>query len=392
MAYDFDTLVERRGTSSLKWDFGGKFVGVEGLLPLWVADMDFKAPPEIVEALRRRVDHRVYGYTLETESYFEAAQSWLQRRHGWRVQREWMLASPGVIPCLSATILALTAPGDGIVIQPPVYHPFELRITGNGRRVVENPLRLTGSRWEMDLDGLSRVIDTGTKMVILCSPHNPVGRVWERDTLLRLVDICLSRGLIIVSDEIHCDLLMSGHRHVPVPTLSDAAAAHSVTLIAATKTFSLAGLGGSLAVIPDPGLRKRVDASQHSLFTGLGTAPGVVACETAWRECERWLVECLAYIEANYRFMVSYFAEHLPAVRVFPLEGTYLALLDLRALGLSDARVRDLLLHKAGVWLNEGREFGREGEGMQRVNLACPRSILSDALARIASTLAGALR
>jgi cystathionine beta-lyase len=390
MTYDFDTLVERRGTSSLKWDFGGKFVGVEGLLPLWVADMDFKAPPEIVEALRRRVDHGIYGYTLEPESYFEAAQSWLQRRHGWKVQREWMLASPGVIPCLSATILALTAPGDGIVIQPPVYHPFELRVVGNGRRVVENPLRLTGSRWEMDLDGLSRVIDPGTKMLILCSPHNPVGRVWERDTLQRLVDICVERGITIVSDEIHCDLVMSGHRHVPVATLSEAAAANSVTLVAATKTFSLAGLGGSLAIIPDPGLRKRVDASQHNVFTGLGTAPGVIACETAWRECERWHVECLAYIEANYRFMMDFLAEHLPAVRVFPLEGTYLALLDARGLGLSDARIRELLLRTAGVWLDEGRGFGRGGEGMQRINLACPRSILSDALARISSTLGGA--
>jgi cysteine-S-conjugate beta-lyase len=390
MSYDFDSVTERRGTASLKWDFDERFTGVKDLLPLWVADMDFKAPPEIVGALQRRLDHGIYGYTVEPESYFEAARTWMATRHGWEIRREWMVPSPGVIPCLSAAILALTAPGDGIVIQPPVYHPFALRITGNGRRVLENPLRLVGNRWEMDLDGLSRVIDSGTRMLVLCSPHNPVGRVWERATLERLARICAERGVVIVSDEIHSDLVMSGHRHVPLATVSDAAAANSVTLVAATKTFNLAGIGGSLAIVPDPEIRRRLDAMHHNLFTGLATAPGVVACEAAWRTGAAWLDELLVCIEANYRFLVDQLAAHLPKARVFPLEGTYLALVDLRGLGLPDARVREILLKEAGVWLDEGAKFGRGGEGMQRLNLACPRTILSDGLRRMTAALSAA--
>ena len=378
----FDRTVERRGTSSLKWDYGRKFVGNDGLLPLWVADMDFEAPPEIVEALQARVDHHVYGYTLEPESYFEAAAGWLARRHGWKVPREWMIASPGVIPALVAVILGLTSPGDGVVIQPPVYHPFALRIAANGRRVVENPLTCTGETWEMDLDGLERVIDAGTRLLILCSPHNPVARVWSTGTLQRLAELCARKGIVIVSDEIHHDLVMPGFRHVPIATLPGAAPI-TVTLTAATKTFNLAGLGGSLTIVPDERLRARVDAAHHAIFAGVANAPAVAAAEAAWRHGDRWLEGLRARVHDNYGFLARRLAESLPAVKTHPLEGTYLAWLDMRGLQLSDDQLIERLRERAGLWLDEGRKFGRGGEGFQRLNLACPLSILSDAVERL---------
>jgi cystathionine beta-lyase len=387
LKYDFDTVIDRHGTSSLKWDYGEKFCGIADLLPLWVADMDFLAPPEIVKAIEQRTSHGIFGYTLEPDSYFAAAARWLQRRHGWEVPRAWMTQSPGVIPSLAAAILAFTEPGDGIVIQPPVYYPFALRITGNRRRIVENPLRLNGGRWEMDLDSLPRLIDGRTRMLVLCSPHNPVARVWDRATLERLAELCRARGVVIVSDEIHCDLVMPGSRHIPIASLSPAAAENVVTLVSATKTFNLAGLGGSLAIISSAALRGRFEEQQKAIFVGLANAPAVAAAEAAWTHGEGWLKEMLAYVQENYRSMVGFFADRLPAVRVFPLEGTYLAWLDMRGLGMSDDEIKERLQKKAAVWLDEGRMFGKEGEGFQRLNLACPRSILTDALERMVGAL-----
>jgi cystathionine beta-lyase len=378
----FDSVVDRRGTSSLKWDYGAKYVGRRDLLPLWVADMDFEAPAEIVEALQARVDHHVYGYTLEPESYFEAAAGWLLHRHGWKVSREWMIASPGVIPALVATILGLTEPGDGVVIQPPVYYPFALRIAANGRRVVENPLVCSGQRWEMDLDGLERVIDASTRLLLLCSPHNPVARVWSIPTLQRLADICARRGIVMVSDEIHHDLVMRGFHHAPLATIADAQPI-SVTLTSATKSFNLAGLGGSLTIIPDARIRARVDAAHHAIFSGVANPMAVAAAETAWRRGERWLEGVLDCIRDNHRFLTESLAERLPAVKVCPLEGTYLAWLDMRELGLTDNRVNEKLRGYGGLWLDEGRMFGTGGEGFQRLNLACPRSVLTDAVGRL---------
>jgi cysteine-S-conjugate beta-lyase len=385
--YDFDRVIDRRGTSSLKWDYDKKLCGVSGVLPLWLADMDFAAPPEIVSALQQRVARGVFGYTLEPESYFDAARQWLQRRHGWSVPRDWMRASPGVIPALSAAILALTEPGDGIVIQPPVYYPFALRIAGNRRRIVENPLRLTGSRWEMDFESLEKVIDERTRMLVLCSPHNPVCRVWKRAELERLSEICCRRGIVVVSDEIHCDLLMRGFRHVPMASISEQSAANTLTLVSATKTFNLAGLGGSMTIIPSAAHRERFDEQQRAIFVTIANAPAVAAVETAWRVGQDWLDQLLGYVEENFRFMNEFFAQHLPRVRAFPLEGTYLAWLDMRGLGLRDEEVKKMLLSAAGVWLDEGAMFGRGGDGFQRLNLACPRSILTDALQRMAAAL-----
>ncbi len=382
-AYDFDRVIERRGTSSLKWDFGERLVGMSGLIPLWVADMDFAAPPEIVQALHARVEHGLFGYTLEPDSWFDAAAGWLQRRHGWEVRREWMLPSPAVIPALVCAILGLTEPGDGVVIQPPVYYPFPLRVIANGRRVVENRLKLSGARWEMDLEGLEKVVDDRTRMLILCSPHNPAGRVWERATLQALADICIRKGIIVVSDEIHSDLVMPGFHHVPFASLSDEAAAHSVTLLSATKSFNLAGLGGSLTIIPDAGTRARFEAAQHAIAAGPANIFAAAAAEAAWRYGEPWLEELLVYVQANFRFLAGFLSENLPQLTMTPPEGTYLAWLDMRALMLSDDQISEKLQRDAGLWLDEGRKFGRGGNGFQRLNVACPRAILADAAGRL---------
>lgn len=388
MAYDFDTIVNRHGTSSVKWDFEEEFTGMTGLLPLWVADMDFPVPPEIMSAIRRRVDHPIFGYVREPVSYYEAARAWLGRRHNWDVPLEWMVPSPGVIPSIAAAILAFTQPGEGIVIQPPVYHPFAMRVKSNGRRVVENPLVVRDGAWHMDLDGLEKVIDRGTRMLILCSPHNPVGRVWQRETLTRLAETCRTHGVLIVSDEIHYDLVMRGYRHTPMGSISGISA-DTVTLVAATKTFNIAGLGGSLAVIPDELRRKAFQTQQYAIFSGAANAVAVAASEAAWRDGEKWLEELLVYIKGNYDFLKGFLEAGVPAVKVFPLEGTYLALLDMRGLGLTDPTLKERLLRDARVWLDEGTKFGQGGGRMQRLNLACPRSVLTEALRRIESVFGG---
>jgi cystathionine beta-lyase len=379
--------IDRRGTASLKWDFQKKLAGEEGLLPLWVADMDFPAPRQVRAALRRRARHPVYGYTLEPESWYQAAAEWTRSRHGWELQRDWLLACPGVVPAIDLAILAFTSPGDGVVIQPPVYHPFASSIRNNGRELLENPLRLEGSRYSPDLEHLEASLTARTRLLLLCSPHNPVARVWRREELEALAELCLRRGLIVVSDEIHCDLVLPGHRHLPTAALSAEVAQRTVTLLSATKTFNLAGLGGSLAVIPDPRLRRRFRAAKEALWTSAANAFSVVAAEAAWRHGAPWLERVLAYVAGNFGLVQDTLAASLPAARVFPLEGTYLAWLDFRALGFPDAELKRRILREARVWLDDGPMFGSGGQGFQRLNLACPRAILREALRRMVRAL-----
>ncbi|OHD70026.1 MAG: hypothetical protein A2177_15585 [Spirochaetes bacterium RBG_13_68_11] len=386
--FDFDTLPDRRGTASLKWDFAGRIAGREGLLPLWVADMDFAAPPAIAEAVARRAAHGVFGYTLEPESYFEAAMHWLADRHGWNVRREWLLAAPGVVQTISAALLAASAPGDRIVIQPPVYHPFALRIRANGREVVQNPLVLDGDRYRMDLEGLERELAAGARMLILCSPHNPGGRAWTGEELERAAGLCARHGAVIVSDEIHADLVLPGRRHVPLASVSEAAARITITCVSATKTFNLAGLGGSLAIVSDERLRMRLKAVAEAQWGGTANCFAAAASEAAWRHGADWLDAMLAYVAGNVAYLADRLPRELPAARVLPLEATYLAWIDLRRLGMSDEEVRTRLLD-AGIWLDEGRKFGRGGEGFQRLNLACPRSVLDRAVGGMVRALGG---
>lgn len=386
--YDFDTLPDRRGTASLKWDFGGRFAGREGLLPLWVADMDFVAPPFIVDAVARRAAHGVYGYTLEPESYFEAAMRWLQVRHGWDVRREWLLPAPGVVQAVSAALLAASVPGDRIVVQPPVYHPFAQRIRANGRAVAENPLVLDGDRYRMDGEGLERELAAGARVLILCSPHNPGGRVWTREELGRTAGLCARHGAVIVSDEIHADLALPGRRHVPIATVSEEAARITITCVSATKTFNLAGLGGALAIACDEGLRTRLQTALGAQCAATANCFAAAASEAAWRQGADWVDAMLACVAGNLAYLADRLPRELAGARVLPLEATYLAWIDLRGLGLTDDEVRDRLLG-AGIWLDEGRKFGTGGAGFQRLNLACPRSVLVRAVDGMVRALSG---
>ena len=387
MKYDFDTPVERGGTASIKWDFSKRFTGLEDLIPLWVADMDFPACFEVIEALKRRADHGVFGYTLEPESYYRAVIDWMKRRHGWEIRRGWMLSAPGVVPSLNLALLAYSQPGDRVIIQPPVYYPFKESILKVRRRVAENPLILDGDRYTMDFDQLEKLIDGRTRLLILCSPHNPVARVWLKVELERLVDICLRRNIIILSDEIHHDLILKGNRHIPTASLSKEAAGITVTFTSATKTFNLAGLGCSLVIASDKHLRDRYHSTLQSIWTGIANALSAVATETAYRYGESWLEQVLEYVQGNYDFLVSRLAERLPEARVFPLEGTYLAWVDLRSLGMSDEELKQWILGRARVWLDDGPMFGTGGEGFQRINLACPRRTLNKALEAMVQVL-----
>ena len=384
MPFDFDTLLDRRRTASLKWDFCERILGVSGVLPMWVADMDFPAPPAVAEALRVRAGHSIYGYPLVPASFWSAAVGWLKRRQGWDVRPDQMSLIPGVVPGLGLCINAFTRPGDKIVIQTPVYHPFYSSIEDNGRRIVRNPLSFQEGRFVMDLGAGEPWSDPRTRMLILCSPHNPVGRVWTGEELTALADACAARDLVVIADEIHGDLILPGHLFVPFATLSPDAAARTVTLTAPSKTFNLAGLGTALAVTSNPRLKDLFDAQVRSAGLTMGNIFGLAACEAAYAGGDAWLDELLAYIDGNAAFAGDFLAVHVPGIKFLRPEGTYLGLLDCRELGMSQRELDDFFLRKAKVYFDPGPRFGEELRGYQRINLGCPRALLEEALERIA--------
>jgi cystathionine beta-lyase len=383
LKYDFDKIIDRTGTESLKWVYPRKVLGVEEAIPMWVADMDFEAPPAVIEALRRRVDHGVFGYPLVPPSFKEAAIGWLKRRHGWEVEKKWMAVTPGIVPALNYCVRAFTCPGDPVIIQPPVYHPFSYAIENNGRRIVRNPLRFDGRRYVMDLDDLRTKIDAPGRMLILCSPHNPVGRVWDRDELEALGRIAVERDLVVIADEIHHDLVYRGRRHHVLAALSPELAQQTITCIAPSKTFNIAGLTTAAVVAANPGLLQKFEDEAERAGFDLGNALGIVAFEAAYRHGEAWLEELLPYLEGNVDLIGRFLAERVPGLRFIRPEGTYLALLDGRTLGIEPAGLNDFFLKKAGVYFSDGKIFGDEAAGFVRINFGCPRSVLREALERI---------
>jgi len=388
MRYNFDEVIDRQPTSSLKWSYMGRLFGVEEALPMWVADMDFRSPQPVIDALRARVEHGIYGYPLRPPSYYQAIIGWLQRRHGWEIKREWLAYSPGVVPGLSLAINAYTHPGDKVIIQPPVYYPFFSVVKNNGRQLVENPLRLENNRYRFDLEGLQRLCDARTRLLILCSPHNPVGRVWDRNELTQLGELCLQHDIIVVSDEIHADLILKGYRHTPMAAISEVFAQNTVTLIAPSKTFNLAGLATAAAIIPNPRLHQLFTTALESFGAHSGNIFGIVALEAAYTCGDDWLDQCLEYIQGNLEYLTAYLAEKIPKIKIIPPEGTYLVWLDCRELGLDKVALNDLFLKKAKVALDDGPIFGSGGEGFQRINIACPRAILTEGLQRIERAVA----
>ena len=384
MMHDFDTVMDRTNSASLKWDFRAEMTGVPDILPMWVADMDFASPPEVIAAVKERAAHGIYGYTGQPETFFTATREWFRHFLQWQPARESLVVTPGVVPALNMAVRAFTRPGDKIILQPPVYYPFMWAVENNQREIICNPLVREGDHWRMDLEDLERKIDPRTRMLILCSPHNPVARVWTRHELADLAEVCRRHDLLVVSDEIHADLVMPGHHHRPFETVAADLKERLITCTSPSKTFNLAGLQVSTIVIPDPRLRENFAAAMKATGLGLSNPFGLAAAEAAYRHGREWLDRLLAYIHANHAFLVEFCRKRIPWARPLPLEGTYLAWIDCRAAGLDDETMKDRLRRKAKVWLDEGPLFGPGGEGYQRMNLACPRSTLEKALNRIA--------
>jgi cystathionine beta-lyase len=383
MTFDFDAILDRRGTGSYKWDFCERAFGEKDVIPMWVADMDFAAPPAVVDALKVRAAHAAYGYPLISRSFWAALSGWLKRRQGWEAGRNEMSLLPGVVPGLNLCVNAFTRPGDKIVIQTPVYHPFYAAVENNGRRIVRNPLAFEGGRFAMDFDHLKSLDDGRTRMIILCSPHNPVGRVWTREELARLAEIAAAGDWVVVADEIHGDLILPGHRFTPFATVSPEAAGRTVTLTAPSKTFNVAGLSTAAAIIGNPRLKALFDGQLQNAGLSMGNVFGLAAFEAAYREGEAWLEALLVYLAGNAEFAGRFLAEKVPGINLIAPEGTYLGLLDCRGLGLDQAELDRFFLREAKVYFEPGPRFGDELRGFQRINLGCPRPLLGEALERI---------
>ncbi len=386
MKYDFDKPVDRYGTNCLKWDYLQAFFGKGDLNALWVADMDFKAPPEILDSLIERAMHGVFGYTAKPEGFYQAVIRWFQTRYGWNIEREWIVATPGVVPALNLAIQTFTEPGDGIIIQPPVYFPFEESIRLNVRKVLNNQLLLKGNRYEVDFEDLERLAENA-EMLVLCSPHNPVCRVWTREEIEEMGRICRQHGLMVFSDEIHADIVFPPRRHIPTASVSDSLGRSSICAYATSKTFNLAGLQLSVNIIPDEGIRNRFKDSLAKLHMNMSNIFGIVGTQAAYANGGEWLDQLLAYLWENYLEVASFLKKNIPGISVLEPEGTFLLWLDCRALGLSDDELASLFVNRAKLALSGGSMFGPGGEGFMRMNIACPRKNLIDALSNLEKAL-----
>lgn len=378
MKYDFDKTIDRRATNSYKWDSAP-----EGVLPMWVADMDFRTAPAIIDALQKRVAHGIFGYTRVPDAYYDAVTSWFSRRHGWDIDREWIIYTSGVVPAVSAVIKALTVPGDKVIVQTPVYNCFFSSIRNNGCEIVSNPLRRTTDTYEMDFDALERcAADPRAKVMLLCNPHNPAGRVWTPDELTRLGNICLRNGVTVVADEIHCELVYQGFKYTPFASLSDAFLHRSVTCVSPSKAFNIAGLQIANIVAFDNDLRSRIDKAINMNEVCDVNPFGVAATIAAYNEGEEWLNQLVDYLHGNYEAMAEFCRRELPEFPITRLEGTYLVWMDCSSLGMPSDALEHALLEDARLWLNAGTMYGAEGEGYMRWNIACPRSVMLDGLNR----------
>ncbi|WEK55220.1 MAG: pyridoxal phosphate-dependent aminotransferase [Candidatus Cohnella colombiensis] len=387
MKYDFDKRVDRTGKASYKWDQTEKLFGKADILPLWVADMDFEPPKEVAEAIIARAEQRVYGYTFRTQGYYDAIMGWLSRRHGWTIEQEWLSSSPGVVPALSIMVQALTEPGDSIILQSPVYYPFYDVIKMNDRTIVENPLILQDGHYTMDFELLEQQAHAGARMMLLCSPHNPGGRVWKREELERVGEISLKYNMLVVVDEIHHDLVFKEHKHIPYASLSDELAKLSITCIAPSKTFNLAGLQAAAVIIPDEQLRRKYNTLLKTLSIHMESFFGLTAMESSYTHGDEWLEQLLEYLEGNRDALIAFINEHLPQIKVIKPEGSYLAWLDCTQISTNPQELKRIMFEQAGVAFSEGSVFGKQGAGYLRVNFACPRSLMLQALKQFADAV-----
>lgn len=379
MKYNFDAIVPRRGTDSYKWDSSPD----PQVIPMWVADMDFRTAAPITEALERRARHGIFGYTKVPAAYYDAVTGWFSRRHGFRIEKEWILFTTGVVPALSAVIKALSKPGAKVIVQGPVYNCFFSSIRNNGCELLANELIYDNGRYTIDFDDLERkASDPAAKIMLLCNPHNPVGRVWTREELERIGEICFRHQVIVVSDEIHCDLVYPGHTHIPFASLGEEFLQNSVTCTAPSKTFNLAGIQVANIIAADETIRKKIDTVLNIHEVCEINVFAIEALIAAYNEGEEWLMQLKEYLWDNYRYFYEFFAEHYPQLTVLPLEGTYLAWVDCRMMGISSAEITRSLLEKGKLRVNDGTLYGSAGEGFIRFNIACPRELLAEGLMR----------
>lgn len=389
MKFNFDEIVDRKNTDCIKHDAMETFLGAKDCIPMWVADMDFKSPPCIVDALKKRLEHEVFGYTIRTDDFYNSIINWMQKRHQWEVKKEWISFSPGVVAGFTLAIDQFTKPGDKIIVQPPVYFPFFHSVTDTGRELVYNPLKMENGRMGFDFEDLKSKIDTDTKMLLLCNPHNPGGSVWTKEELLELSKICNENNVLVISDEIHADVVYAPAKHVPFSSISDMAAQNSLTVMSHSKTFNVAGLTTSFVISANKELLAKYNKALGIPHLHMGNLFGTEALMAAYNYGEEWVGELVQYLKTNVNFVDSYFKEYLPKMKVIVPESTFLIWIDCRELGMTPKQVGDFFLNECKVAINEGSIFGEEGEGFIRMNIGCTLSTIKKALHQIKNAYLG---
>jgi len=386
MQYNFNEIIPRANTNSVKYDWRKRLFGREDVLPMWVADMDFRVPPAVTEAIMERARHEIYGYSMRPESFYQSVMDWTERRYGWSIGREWLTFTPGIVPAVNLTIMGLTEPGDKIMIQPPVYFPFFQAVRKNKRKLVENRLLLSNGRYHIDMEDFEEQLKSGVKLFILCNPHNPGGSVWTREELKTMGELCVQYNTMIIADEIHADIVFPDHVYTPMASVSQEIAQNTITFLAPSKTFNIAGLSTAIGIIPNRRLRGEFDEMIEKIHLWHGNIFGNVALEAAYNNGEQWLDELLEYLSGNLK-LISEVVEKIPGIQLVKPEGTYLAWLDCRELPVDDNEINRFMVEKAKVGMNEGSTFGKNGAGFQRLNFGCPRQTLNTALENIEHTV-----
>jgi cystathionine beta-lyase len=381
--YDFDEIVDRKNSFAAKYDELRLKYGKSDIIPMWVADVDFKAPQPVIDAMRERLEHGIFGYTSKPDSYYEAISQWLEKRHDWKVDPKHIIHSPMVVPSLRIIVREFTKPGDKIIIQPPVYPPFFDVVKSNNRELVLNPLKIVDGKYVMDYENLESAAKSGAKMLILCNPHNPIGRVWTREELLKLGEICVRYGIRVVSDEIHSDLIYKGNKHTAFGMISEDFFKNSITCAAPTKTFNIAGLQASYVIFPNEEEKQIFNKAWNFIDITRNNCFGLVATEAAYRQGEEWLEQLLEYLQGNVDLVNDYCKKYISKIKPNRPEGTYLIWIDCRELGMDKDQLTKFMVEEVKVVFNDGYAFGTEGEGYIRMNIACPRSIVQEALDRL---------
>ncbi|MGA3014167.1 MAG: PatB family C-S lyase [Bacteroidales bacterium] len=379
--YNFDEFIDRKGTDSIKYDAAKEFLGAtRDVIPMWVADMDFRTPDFVVNSLKKRIDHEIYAYSIRSKNYYESIIGWLKRRHQWEVSKEAIVFSPGVVPAVNMAVLSYTQFGDRVITQPPVYFPFFNAVKDHGRKLVYNPLILKNGRLNMDFENLEKVAKEGARMIIISSPHNPGGSVWTEEELRRLAEICLHNDILILSDEIHCDLVFKPNKHFPLASLSDEIADHCITAIAPSKTFNLSGLSTASVIITNAELRNKFIATLDHLHIGMGNIAGNIASQAAYTYGDEWVDELMIYLSENLDILEDYLHKYIPRIKMLRPEATFLVWLDCTELGMDDVTLNKFFLEKARLGLNRGEMFGPGGSGFMRMNIGCTKATLNMAL------------